>query len=106
MIPRKIFKFKPTEMAGNVFKTNMVWWELYTFNNKKTSPYKERFSTKSCVALIGVLISSKQHKELGQSWREFSYSPTVKITIQIQHFAENYGKQTLKGILLGNKNVL
>ena len=64
---------------------------------------KKKFSTKSCVALIGVLISSKQHKELGsafQSWREFSYPPTVEITIQIHHFAETYGKQTLKGILL------
>ena len=34
---------------------------------------KNIFSTSSCVAWIGVLISSKQHKELGpacQSWRE------------------------------------
>ena len=30
-------------------------------------------------------------------------SLTVKITIQIQHFVENYGKQTLKGILLSNE---
>ena len=58
--------------------------------------------------LIRVLISSKQHKELGpacQSWREFSYLPTVKITIQIQCFAENYSKQTLKGILLRNETM-
>ena len=71
---------------------------------------KKKFSTKSCVALIGVLVSSKQHKELGpacQSWREFSYPSTLKITIQIHHFAETYGKQTLKGILLRyEKNVL
>ena len=30
-------------------------------------------------------------------------SLTVKITIQIQHFVENYGKQTLKGILLSSE---
>ena len=48
---------------------------------------------------MGVLISSKQHKELDpacQNWREFSFSATFKITIQIHHFAETYGKQTLK----------
>ena len=25
MLPRKSFIFKPSEMAGNAFKTNMVW---------------------------------------------------------------------------------
>ena len=35
MLLGKIFKFKPFEMAGNAFKTNMVWWNLYTFNNNK-----------------------------------------------------------------------
>ena len=109
MLPQQIFNFKPSEIAGNAFKTNMVWWNLHTFKNKK-SRYKKKFSTKSCVALIGVLVSSKQHKELGpacQSWREFSYPSTLKITIQIHHFAETYGKQTLKGILLRYaKNVL
>ena len=40
-----------------------------------------------------------------QGPREFSYS-TVKITIQIQHFAENYGKQTPKEILLSNEKCL
>ena len=64
MLPQQIFNFKPSEIAGNAFKTNMVWWNLHTFKNKK-SRHKKKFSTKSCVALIGVLLSSKQHKELG-----------------------------------------
>ena len=25
MLPRNIFNFKPSEMAANAFKTNMVW---------------------------------------------------------------------------------
>ena len=25
MLPQKIFNFKPSEIAGNAFKTNMVW---------------------------------------------------------------------------------
>ena len=107
MLPWKMFKFKPSEMA----KTNMVLWKLYAFNiKKKNVAIRKLFSTKSCVALIGVLISSKQHKELSparQSWREFSFSPTVKVTIQIQHFAENYGKQTPEGNFIEQwKNVL
>ena len=37
---------------------------------------------------------------------EFSYSPTGKITIQIQpDFAENHGKQTQKGFLLSNEKM-
>ena len=91
-------------MAGNAFKTNMVWWKLYTFNKKNVAI--KNVSPKRVVSLlIRVLISSKQHKELGpacQSWREFSY---FKITIQIQCFAENYSKQTLKGILLRNETM-
>ena len=46
MLPRNIFNFKPSEMAANAFKTNMVWWNLYTFNNKK-SRYKNIFSPQS-----------------------------------------------------------
>ena len=107
MLPRRSFYFKPSEMAGNAFK--LTWWgETYILSTDKKSRHKKIFSTKSCVALIGVLISFKQHKELGpacQSWREFSYPPIVKITIQIQHFAETYGKQILKGILLSNEKM-
>ena len=35
ILPRKIFKLKSSEMAGNAFKTNMVCENLYTFSNKK-----------------------------------------------------------------------
>ena len=97
-------------MAENAIKTKMVWWNLYTFNKKKCQPKKTFLHKESHgVALIGVLISSKQHRELGpacQSWREFSYSPTGKITIQIQpDFAEKHGKQTQKGFLMSNEKV-
>ena len=89
----------------------MVWWNLYTFNNKKCRPKKTFLHKEShSIALIGVLISSKQHKELGPACQscvlEFSYSPTGKITIQIQpDFAENHGKQTQKGFLLSNEKM-
>ena len=46
MLPRNIFNFKPSEMAANAFKTNMVWWNLYAFNNIK-SRYKNIFSPQS-----------------------------------------------------------
>ena len=64
MLPGKIVKFKPSEISGNAFETNIVWGNLYTFNNKKVAT-KKLFSTKSCVALIEVLTSCQQHKELG-----------------------------------------
>ena len=35
ILPRKIFKLKSSEMAGNAFKTNMVCENLFTFSNKK-----------------------------------------------------------------------
>ena len=98
-------------MAENAIKTKMVWWNLYTFNNKKCRPKKTFLHKESHgVALIGVLISSKQHKELGRACQscvlEFSYSPTGKITIQIQpDFAENHGKQIQKGFLLSNEKM-
>ena len=107
MLPRKILILSPPKWLEMHLK--LTWWgETYILSTNKKSRHKNIFSTKSCVALIGVLISFKQHKELGpacQSWREFSYPPTVKITIQIQHFAETYGKQTLKGILLSNEKM-
>ena len=105
-------------MAEDAIKTKMVRWNLYTFNKKKCRPKKTFLHKESHgVALIGVLISSKQHRELGpafQSWREFSYSPTGKITIQIQpDFAEKHGKQTqrdfywaMKKLLVGTPNPL
>ena len=37
MLPRKGFKFKPSEMAGNAFKTNMAWRKLIYFQQQKTS---------------------------------------------------------------------
>ena len=107
MLPRKILILSPPKWLEMHLK--LTWWgETYILSTDKRSRHKKIFFTKSCVALIGVLISLKQHKELGpacQSWREFSYPPTVKITIQIQHFAETYGKQTLKGILLNNEKM-
>ena len=38
MLPRKSFKFKPSEMAGSAFKTNLVWRKLIYFQQQKTSP--------------------------------------------------------------------
>ena len=40
-----IFKSKSSKMAltGNAFKTNMVWWNLYTFSNKKAVSLKQEF---------------------------------------------------------------
>ena len=35
-------------MARNAFKTNMVWWNLYTFSNKKCR-HKKLFSTKPMI---------------------------------------------------------
>ena len=36
MLTQKMFKFKPSKMARNAFKTNMVWLNLYqTISNKK-----------------------------------------------------------------------
>ena len=53
-------------MAGNAFKTNMVWWNLYTFNKKKRRLKKTFPHKKVCIfSFKGVLISSKQHKK---SW--------------------------------------
>ena len=37
-------------MARNAFKTNMVWWNLYTFSNKKPRE-KKIFSIKSMTLL-------------------------------------------------------
>ena len=107
MLPRKILILSPPKWLEMHLK--LTWWgETYILSTDKKSRHKNIFSTKSCVALIGLLISFKQHKELGpacQSWRKCSYPPTVKITIQIQYFAETYGKQTLKGILLSNEKM-
>ena len=86
----------------------MVWWNLYTFNIKKRRLKKTFPHKKLCSFERSVNIFQATREELGpacQSRREFSYSSTVKITIQIQHFAENYGKQTLKGILLSNEEM-
>ena len=47
--------------------------KTYILSTTKKVAIRNIFSTNSCVAWIGVLISSKQHKELGpacQSWRE------------------------------------
>ena len=74
-------------MAGNTFKTNMVYWNLYTFKNKKRRHKKKTFLHKElCSFKRSVNILQVTQEELGplcQSWREFSYSTTVKITIQI-----------------------
>ena len=98
---------RPSEMAGNAFKTNMVWWN-YILSTKNIA-IKKRFSKKTCVALnrsFNILQATQRAgSSICQSWREFSYLPTVKITIQIQCFAENYGKQTPKGILLRNQTM-
>ena len=40
---------RPSEMAGNAFKTNMVWWN-YILSTKNIA-IKKRFSKKTCVAL-------------------------------------------------------
>ena len=98
---------RPSEMAGNAFKTNMVWWNY--IRSTKNIAIKKRFSKKTCVALnrsFNILQATQRAgSSICQSWREFSYLPTVKITIQIQCFAENYGKQTPKGILLRNETM-
>ena len=54
-------------------------------------------------------MNSGSCSKMSSSWKWpillFSYSPTVKITIQIHPFAETYGKQTLNGILLSNEKM-
>ena len=35
---------KPSEMARNAFKSNMVWWNLNSISNKKRRPKKKNFS--------------------------------------------------------------
>ena len=80
--------------------------ENYILSTKNIAIIK-RFSKKTCVALnrsFNILQATQRAgSSICQSWREFSYLPTVKITIQIQCFAENYGKETPKGILLRNE---
>ena len=48
MLPLKFLNLSPLEMARNAFKTNMVWWNLYTFSNKKCR-HKKLFSTKRMI---------------------------------------------------------
>ena len=80
--------------------------ENYILSTKNIA-IKKHFSKKTCVALnrsFNILQATQRAgSSICQSWREFSYLPNVKITVQIQCFAENYGKQTPKGILLRNE---
>ena len=46
MLPRKSFKFKPSEMAGNAFKTNLVW-RKHIFSATKNVAIKKRFLHKT-----------------------------------------------------------